>query len=233
MRSAASRTAAHSSRSRGLAGSRAPDDVLDDEARVAARLDPVEPGAAACSSPASSARYSATFAPATPIASPCAASWVPSAADEHVADRRRAGVAARAAVGRQDREPGPRRARRLARSAAARLGEGAALGVAVGAPAAARGAAALGARAQIRRSSAVSSPPASPVLTVPQRLDQQHVRLLVRARAVLDAARDDEQLAGASTTSRGRAAGSSAGRRARGRSRRCRRACARRTRRGP
>ena len=135
---------AHRSRSCGLAGSRPPVTCSTIEARVAARVDPVQSEARACSRPASSARYSATFAPATPIASPCAASSVPSAAVEHVADRRGARVAARSAVGRQHREAGPRRARRRPGPAPARLGEGAPLGVAVGTAATALASAALG-----------------------------------------------------------------------------------------
>ena len=64
----------------------------------------------------------------------------------------------------------------------------------------------------------------------PLGLDQEDVRLVVRAGAVLDAAGHDEELARPSLTSR-RAAGSSADRRPRGTGRPCRRVSARRTRR--
>ena len=55
-------------------------DLSDDQARVTARVDRSSPRRLAGARPASSARYSATFAPAAPIASPCAPSRVPSAA---------------------------------------------------------------------------------------------------------------------------------------------------------
>ena len=55
-------------------------DVLDHQARVAARVDPVESEGARVLEAGEQSRYSATFAPATPIVSPCAASRVPSAA---------------------------------------------------------------------------------------------------------------------------------------------------------
>ena len=65
----------------------------------------------------------------------------------------------------------------------------------------------------------------------PLGLDQEDVRLVVRAGAVLDAAGHDEELARRRARRPGRAAGSSAGRRPRGTGRPCRGASARRTRR--
>ena len=63
---------------------------------------------------------------------------------EHVADRRRPGIPARPAVGREHREAGPRRARWRPAPPSARLGQGTSLGVAVGTASTAGGSAALG-----------------------------------------------------------------------------------------
>src|SRR5829696_2340670 len=106
--------------------------VLDDEARVAARLDLVEPEAARVLEPRQQRAVLGDVGPGDADRLAVGGEHGAVCGDELEADRRRAGIAAGSAVGRQDRIAAPGRARRWSGPPAARLGERTSLGVAAG-----------------------------------------------------------------------------------------------------
>lgn len=124
-----------------LAASR---DLLDDQSRIAARVDPVQSEAARVLETGQQCAVLGDVRPRDTDRFAVRGEHGAVGSGEHVADRRGARVAARSAVGGQDRIAASRRGRRWPRPPPARLGKGTSFGVAVGTAATAVGSAPLG-----------------------------------------------------------------------------------------
>jgi hypothetical protein len=117
--------------------------LLDDQARVAARLDPVQSEAARMLEAGQQCAVLGHVRPGDTDRLAVRGEQRAAGRGEHVADRCRAWITARSAVGRQHRVAGLRRAGRWPGPPPAGLGQGTSFGVAVGMAATAGGSAAL------------------------------------------------------------------------------------------